>query len=299
MSDNGDSRVITEQQNPKTRQIDSLSVVDMLRVMNEEDQQVAHAVKAVIPDVARAVELVVASFEAGGRLIYVGAGTSGRLGVLDAVECVPTFGIDPSMVQGVIAGGERAFVRSIEGAEDDRDAAQRDMQALNIDAHDTVVGIAASGQTPYVIQAVNTARELGAATVGIACNVPSDLLGAADVAIGVQVGPEVITGSTRLKAGTAQKLVLNMLSTAAMVRVGKVYGNLMVDVQVTNDKLYRRACRIIAAIAEVDDAESERLLEASGRQVKVAIVMSRLGVTRAEAEAALKRVSGRLREVIG
>lgn len=291
--------MITEQPNPNTRNIDSLDTLTMLGVINDEDQRVALAVRDVLPQIAEAVELITASFLAGGRLIYVGAGTSGRLGVLDAVECVPTFGIDAQMVQGLIAGGERAFMRAVEGAEDDQQAARDDLSALNITPDDTVVGIAASGRTPYVISALLYSREKGVKTVGIACNAPSDLLDVSDVKIGVLVGPEVITGSTRLKAGTAQKLVLNMLSTASMVRIGKVYGNLMVDVQVTNAKLYDRACRIIQTISGADRPTSERLLADSGQRVKVAIVMHRLGISADDAVNRLNAVNGRLRDVIG
>ena len=241
--------MLTEQQNPKTKNLDALSTEELLRVMNAEDATVATTVREAIPQVTEAVDAAVERLERGGRVFYVGAGTSGRLGVVDAVECVPTFSVPPTMFQGIMAGGEPAFVRSIEGAEDDPDAGAAALAERELSADDIVVGIAASGRTPFVLGALAAAKDVGAATVGVACNVPSPVLEAAEIAIGLPVGPEVLTGSTRLKAGTAQKLTLNMFSTAVMVRLGKVYGNLMVDVAVTNEKLQDRATRIVAQVA--------------------------------------------------
>lgn len=290
----------TEQQNPNTLMIDSLSTLDMLRVINAEDMKVAQAVQAVLPAVAQAIDAIVERFKRGGRLIYIGAGTSGRLGVLDAVECVPTFGVPPTMVQGILAGGMPAMIRSVEGAEDNPELAREDLRSLPLTADDAVVGIAASGTTPYVIGALEYARAVGAVTIGIACNAPAPVLDAAEIAIGVVVGPEVITGSTRLKSGTAQKLVLNMISTGAMIKLGKVYGNLMVDVQATNIKLVQRAKRIVMAITGLtDDRAAADLLDAADREVKTAIVMHKRGVDAAEARRLLAAAGGMLRAVIG
>ncbi|GAB4518468.1 MAG: N-acetylmuramic acid 6-phosphate etherase [Anaerolineae bacterium] len=291
--------MLTEQQNPKTLHIDRLSTLDMLHVMNEEDAKVALAVQQVLPEIAQAVEAITDQIRKGGRLIYIGAGTSGRLGVLDAVECVPTFSAPPGLVIGVIAGGNGALTQAVEGAEDNAQAGRDDLAALQLSVDDAVVGIAASGRTPYVIGALNYAAEMGAVTVGVACNAPSPVLDAARIKIGVVVGAEVITGSTRLKAGTAQKLVLNMLSTATMVKLGKVYGNLMVDVQVTNAKLADRARRIVAQVAGIDTDEAGTLLVQTGNNVKAAIVMSRLGVTPEEAHRLLETVEGRLADALG
>lgn len=290
--------MLTEQQNPRSQDIDRRSTLEMLEIMNDEDATVASAVRKVLPAIAQAVDVIAARFKDGGRLIYVGAGTSGRLGVLDAVECVPTFSASPEMVQGLIAGGSRALVHSVEGAEDDAEAGSRELAALDLTAHDTVVGIAASGNTPYVVAALRYANDVGAATVGVTCNSPAAVLDTAQIAIPVLVGPEVLTGSTRLKAGTAQKMVLNMLSTASMIRLGKVYGNLMVDVMVTNRKLADRARRIVCAVADIPYEEAGRLLALSDNAVKPAIVMALLGVDAAEARLLLKNAEGRLSAVI-
>jgi len=289
----------TEQRNPKTRDIDQLSTAQILARINDEDATVAAAVREALPDIARAVDGIVERMRRGGRLIYVGAGTSGRLGVLDAVECVPTYNTRPGQVIGVIAGGNAALTTSIEGAEDDPKQARTDLEAIGLAEADVVVGIAASGQTPYVLGAVEMAREVGALTVGVACNRPSPLLEQVEHPIGVVVGPEVVAGSTRMKAGTAQKLVLNMLSTATMIKLGKVYSNLMVDMQVTNKKLQGRATRLVALLADVSEAEAETLLRGAGQDVKVAVVMQRKGVSVEEARALLDAAEGRLRDVIG
>ncbi len=289
----------TEQPNPNTRQIDQLPTLDALRLINAEDATVAAAVEAALPDIAQAVDAIAERLRAGGRLIYVGAGTSGRLGVLDAVECVPTFGTPPELVQGLIAGGLPALTQAAEGAEDDRTAGHDELLALAVSAADAVVGIAASGRTPYVLGALDAAREVGALRIGIACNTPAPLLDAAEIAIAAIVGPEVIAGSTRLKAGTAQKLILNMISTATMIRLGKVYGNRMVDVKVTNQKLAARARRLVVEIAGIDEDEAARLLAQTGNRVKPAVVMALLGLSADAAQARLDTAQGVLGDVIG
>ena len=289
----------TEARNPRTASIDRCDTLEILRLINAEDTLVAEVVRAALPQLMLAVDAVAAALRAGGRLIYVGAGTSGRLGVLDAVECVPTFGTEPWQVVGLIAGGSQALVRSVEGAEDDREAGCHDLMALNPRSCDVVVGLAASGRTPYVLAALEAARGVGARTVAIACNAPSPLLDAAEIAIPLVVGPEAITGSSRLKAGTAQKMVLNLLSTASMIRLGKVYGNLMVDVRVTNCKLAQRAVRIVGEVTGVDEIQATALLAEANWRVKPAIVMAILGVSADEAERRLCAADGLLARVIG
>lgn len=284
--------MLTESRNSRTEHIDHLSTLNMLGVMNDEDATVANAVRATLPDIAQAVDEISARMRQGGRLIYVGAGTSGRLGVLDAVECVPTFSVPLGLVIGVIAGGTPALTQPVEGAEDSREGGRDDLLMHNINANDSVVGIAASGRTPYVIGALETAHQAGALTVALTCNSPAPVLNAAHIKIAALVGPEVLTGSTRLKAGTAQKLILNMISTAVMIKLGKVYGNLMVDVMVTNVKLTDRARRIICEVTGVDYEEATHLLEQSGDQVKVAIVMHTLGVSADEARQRLEQHKG-------
>lgn len=290
--------MLTEQQNPRSHDIDQNSTLDMLHVINDEDATVAQVVREALPSIAQAVDAITAGLRNGGRLIYVGAGTSGRLGMLDAVELVPTFSVSPDLVVALVAGGHAALTQSIENAEDNREMGRADLLALNITPHDTVVGIAASGRTPYVLAALEAANETGCTTIGISCNVPSALLDLASIKIGLPVGPEVITGSTRLKAGTAQKMVLNLISTTTMVNLGKVYGNLMVDVRVTNAKLADRARRIVMQITGVDEQEASRLLEQTGNDVKTAIVMQRLNLSADEARQKLQQHNGRLREVI-
>jgi N-acetylmuramic acid 6-phosphate etherase len=290
--------MLTESQNTRTANIDQLSTLDMLTRINDEDAHIAAVVRDALPQIAQAVDGIAERMGRGGRLIYTGAGTSGRLGVLDAVECVPTYSTEPWQVVGLIAGGYGAIMQSVEGAEDDAEQGRADLLAIDLSADDAVVGIAASGRTPYVLGGLALAREVGAFTVGISCNVPAPVLDAAQIAIGLPVGAEVITGSTRMKAGTAQKLVLNMLSTATMVTLGKVYGNLMVDVRPTNVKLVDRARRIITLIAQMEYDEAARLLDASGGEVKTAIVMARQGVSADEARALLAVSGGRLRPVI-
>ncbi|MDR7521590.1 MAG: N-acetylmuramic acid 6-phosphate etherase [Armatimonadota bacterium] len=288
----------TEQRNPRSRELDRLSTEEILRLINEEDRRVPEAVAAEIPNIARAVDQVVRALRAGGRVIYVGAGTSGRVGLLDALEWPPTFGVDPEVIRAVVAGGASAAIEAASPFEDDPAAGAAEIAGLGAGPRDVVVGIAASGVTPFVMGAVQEARRRGCAIVGLS-NVPgSPLAAAADVAITPVVGPEVLTGSTRMKAGTSQKLVLNMLSTAAMVRLGKVYSNLMVDLSPSNRKLAARAQRIVAEATGLDLETSSRLLEQSGGRAKVAIVMGLAGVGREEAERLLARCGGLVREAV-
>ena len=289
--------MLTEQPNPRTANIDQLPTLEMLRVINEEDARVAEAVRQALPAIAEAVELMAARIRGGGRVFYVGAGSSGRIALQDAVEWTPTFGTPPDLVQTLMAGGEEAFVHSVEGAEDDRDAGYSEVKE-RVSARDVVIGVAASGRTPYVIGALEAANEIGAATVAVTCNDPAPILDLAQVKIAAVTGPEVIAGSTRLKAGTAQKMIFNMLSTATMIRLGKVYGNLMVDVVASNQKLHQRARRVVAQIAGVDEDEAQRLLEQTGWRAKPAIVMARCGVDAEEARARLERAEGMLRRVL-
>ena len=263
--------LLTEQPNPASAHIDALTTEEMLRVINAQDRGVAEAVEREIPAIARGVDIIAAAFQRGGRLFYIGAGTSGRLGVLDASECPPTFGVSPELVQGIIAGGEAALARATEATEDDPAIGARDLTAHGFRANDILTGIAASGRTPYVLGAVAEARRLGATTIGISCTPNSELAGAVDIAITPLVGPEVIAGSTRMKAGTAQKLVLNMLTTGAFVRMGCVYGNLMVNVQPKNSKLRDRAVRIVAQAANVTYQRAGELLVEAGGNVPAAI----------------------------
>lgn len=289
--------LITETPNPASASIDALSTTDMLRVINAADAEIAAAVEREIPHIAQAVDAIATRLRAGGRLFYTGAGTSGRLGVLDASECPPTFNTPPELVVGLIAGGDLALRHSIENAEDDPEQGKQDLQGRGFSAHDALVGIAASGRTPYVLGGVGYARSLGALTIGLSCTTHSELAAAAEIAITPTPGPEVLTGSTRLRAGTATKLVLNMLSTGVMVRLGYVYGNLMVNVQPTNGKLTDRARRIIATIASVSYDEASALLDAAG-SVRTAIVMHKRKLTRNEAEARLSAARGSLRAAL-
>lgn len=290
--------LLTEQRNPATMEIDTLSTLEMCRVINEQDRTVAEAVGRALPAIAAAIDVIAAALATGGRLFYIGAGTSGRLGVLDASECPPTFNVPPRMVTGIIAGGESALRHSSEGVEDSPEAGARDLEAHSFSAGDVLCGIAASGRTPYVLGAIEAAKRLGAATIGIACSPASPLAGAAGIAIEVLTGPEVLTGSTRLKAGTATKLVLNMLSTGAMIRLGYVYSNLMINVQPSNEKLVDRAQRILMAATGVTRGTAARLLEDSGRNVRTALVMAARGVDRERAEALLAAAGGRVREAL-
>jgi N-acetylmuramic acid 6-phosphate etherase len=292
-------KLLTEQTNPASASIDTLPTEQALRIINAEDQRVAAAVEREIPAIARAVDAIVAALEGGGRLFYLGAGTSGRLGVLDASEIPPTFSAPSDMVQGIMAGGEAALSRATENTEDDPAIGARDLAARGFTAQDVLVGIAASGRTPYVLGAVALARRLGAVTVGICCTPDAELSRAVDFAIATLVGPEIVAGSTRMKGGTAQKLVLNMLSTATFIRLGYVYGNLMVNVQPKNEKLVDRARRIVARAAGVSPERAVELLAESGMSVRTAIVMGKAGIAREEAERRLAASGGRVRQALG
>lgn len=288
------STLITEQRNPNSMNVDSLSALEIVRLMNEEDKQVPVTIEKCLPQIAQAVECIVAAFQQGGRLVYIGAGTSGRLGVLDASECPPTFGVSPEMVKGIIAGGERALRHPIEGAEDSKKQAVVDLQTIQFSSKDVLVGIAASGRTPYVIGALEYAKRLGSVTVSIASNPNSAMANIVDIAIDTVVGPEVLTGSSRLKSGTAQKLVLNMLTTASMILMGKCYQNLMVDVQASNEKLKARAIRIVMQATDCDKALAEETLKQADQNAKLAIMMILSGLDRAQAEALLEKHQGKL-----
>ena len=288
------STLITEQRNPNSMHVDSLSALEIVQLMNQEDKQVPLAIEKCLPQIAQAVECIVAAFQQGGRLVYIGAGTSGRLGVLDASECPPTFGVSPEMVKGIIAGGERALRHPIEGAEDSKEQAVVDLQTIQFSSKDVLVGIAASGRTPYVIGALEYAKSLGSVTVSIASNPNSAMANIVDIAIDTVVGPEVLTGSSRLKSGTAQKLVLNMLTTASMILMGKCYQNLMVDVQASNEKLKARAIRIVMQATDCDKALAEETLKQADQNAKLAIMMILSGLDRAQAEALLEKHQGKL-----
>ena len=288
------STLITEQRNPNSMNVDRLSALEIVQLMNEEDKQVPLAIEKCLPQIAQAVERIVTAFQQGGRLVYIGAGTSGRLGVLDASECPPTFGVSPEMVKGIIAGGERALRYPIEGAEDSKAQALVDLQTIQFSSKDVLVGIAASGRTPYVIGALEYAKRLGSVTVSIASNPNSAMANIVDIAIDTVVGPEVLTGSSRLKSGTAQKLVLNMLTTTSMILMGKCYQNLMVDVQASNEKLKARAIHIVMQATDCDKALAEETLKQADQNAKLAIMMILSGLDRAQAEALLEKHHGKL-----
>jgi len=288
----------TEQPNLVSENIDSMDALGIVRVMNQEDRKVALAVGEVLPQIASLIEDIVASFKSGGRLIYIGAGTSGRLGVLDASECPPTFGTPPEMVQGLIAGGKEALTRSIENAEDREEDGVRDLQGIGFCEKDVLVGITASGQAPYVLAALSYARDLGSVTGAISCNRNSKTFQVAKHKIYLDVGPEIIAGSTRLKAGTAQKMVLNMLTTASMILLGKVYKNLMIDLTPVNRKLVERSYRLIQRVTGCSRETAQAAFEASGKRPKTAIVMVSTGLDRVEAELLLQRSEGNVRKAI-
>lgn len=292
-------RLVSEDRNPKTMDIDLLPTLEVLRKINDEDKGVAAAVEKVIPDIAAAVDRIVSAFQKGARLVYMGAGTSGRLGVLDASECPPTFGVPEDMVMGLIAGGVDALVHSAEGAEDDPKQGIKALQDIKLTAGDVVVGIAVSGRTPYVIGGLTYAKQVGATTVALSCNPRSTIAGIADIAISPVVGPEVLTGSTRLKSGTAQKLVLNMLSTASMIRIGKSYQNLMVDLNPSNKKLIARAIRIVMQTTGCAAQQARQALDQTGNDVKLAILVTITGMGVEEARKALAKAGGFLRKAIG
>ncbi len=290
--------LLTEQSLPGSLRLDAMTTPEVLALMNRADAEIAAAVARELPRIARAIDAIVALLEQGGHLAYIGAGTSGRLGVLDAAECPPTFGVSPGLVRGIIAGGEKSLARASESSEDDPSAGASDLAACGFSKNDALVGISASGRTPYVLGAVARAREIGATTVGLSCTPDSALSRAVDYPIEVTPGPEVIAGSTRLRAGTAIKMVLNMISTASMIRLGHVFGNLMVNVQPSNSKLEDRAARIIAQAAGVTSDRARELLEASGRSVRTAIVMEKKKIGRAEAEKLLALTRGKVAEAL-
>ncbi|POE22359.1 N-acetylmuramic acid 6-phosphate etherase [Pectobacterium odoriferum] len=291
-------KLVSETRNPATMALDQLSTLEMMHAFNQEDRKVPEAIALVLPAIAEAVDLAAASLQEGGRLIYLGAGTSGRLGVLDASECPPTFGVPHGLVIGLIAGGPGALLKAVEGAEDDPALGEADLKTLNLTAADMVVGLAASGRTPYVIGALRYAHDVGCRTAAISCNPHSPIAQEAQVAISPVVGPEALTGSTRLKSGTAQKLVLNMISTGAMVKLGKVYQNLMVDVKATNVKLLDRACRIVVEATGAEREQAQQALVQAGNEVKPAILMLLANIDVAAARERLKQHNGYLREAL-
>ncbi|WP_427122339.1 N-acetylmuramic acid 6-phosphate etherase [Proteus mirabilis] len=292
------SNLVTESRNHHSEHIDTLSTLEMLKVINNEDKKVPFAVEATLPHIARLVDKVVTAFSQGGRLIYCGAGTSGRLGILDASECPPTYGTPHDMVIGLIAGGHKAILQAVENAEDNVQLGAEDLRQLNFNAKDVLVGIAASGRTPYVIGALEYARSLGAVTGAISCNPDSPIAQRADIAITPIVGPEVVTGSSRMKAGTAQKLILNMITTGAMIKMGKVFGNLMVDVEVTNAKLIERQIRIVMQATECERATAEQALAQCQRHCKTAILMILAGVDAQQATQLLAQNKGFIRQAL-
>lgn len=292
------TKLTTEQRNPETMNLDQMTPVEIVETMNREDQKVIEAVNKVLPEVAKVIEWTTEALRTGGRIIYMGAGTSGRLGVLDAVECPPTFGVSPDLVIGLMAGGEKAFVKAVEGAEDSETLGTEDLKNIGLHAKDVVIGIAASGRTPYVIHALRYARSLGVKTAIIACNKNSEMSKEADIAIEPVPGPEVLTGSTRLKAGTAQKLVLNMISTASMVGIGKVYENLMVDVMQSNEKLKTRAENIVMEATGCERETARTAIDEAKGSVKLAITSILLDTPVNEAEKALEKAKGHIRKAI-
>jgi N-acetylmuramic acid 6-phosphate etherase len=292
------ARLETETRNPRTAELDRLSTAELVQTLHAENNTVADAVAATLPQVTLLVDILAERLARGGRLLYVGAGTSGRLGVLDASECPPTFGVEPTLVQGLIAGGATALTTSIEGAEDSRETGAQDLRERGVTERDVVVGIAASGRTPYVIGALDAARAVGAATAAVVNVSASELSLHADLTLAAVTGPEALTGSTRLKAGTAQKLILNLLTTAVMVRLGKVYGNLMVDMRATNVKLRARAARIVMAAAAVEREQAEAALAQCDWRCKTAIVMLRLGIPASEADQRLNTAGGWVRAAL-
>lgn len=288
------SQLQTEQRNPRSMHIDRMSTLDMVRVINQEDHLVAQAVEKELPHIAQAVDVIYEKLKSGGRLVYCGAGTSGRLGVLDASECPPTYGVDPGMVVGLIAGGPSAVTQAAEGAEDKADLGVADLKDIDFSANDVLVGIAASGRTPYAIGAMDYARSLGAPVIAVVCCADSEMSRHADVTIAPTPGAEVVTGSSRMKSGTAQKMVLNMLSTASMIKLGKVYENLMVDLRPSNEKLVQRAVRIVCSVTGAEEEKARAALEAANMHCKTAIVMLLMNLTADEARDALAAADGRI-----
>lgn len=291
-------KMTTETRNPSTVELDTMSPLEVVSIMNREDAKVPEAIKPVLPQIAQIVEWAIQAVEAGGRVFYMGSGTSGRLGVLDAAECPPTFGVSDDVIIGLIAGGDKAFLKAVEGAEDSRELGREDLESRKLTQNDLVIGIAASGRTPYVLGALDYAKEVGCHTAAISCNAGCAIGQAAEVAVEAVVGPEVLTGSTRLKAGTAQKLILNMISTATMVGVGKAYQNLMVDVMQTNEKLRRRAEKIVTEATGVSQEEARKNIDLAGGSAKTAITMILAGCGAEEARARLEKARGHVREAI-
>ncbi|MEJ8736199.1 N-acetylmuramic acid 6-phosphate etherase [Erysipelotrichaceae bacterium HCN-30851] len=298
MEDKSLARLNTEQQNPDTVDIDSCSTEEVLIKINNEDQKVAEVVRKQIPAITGLVEVSYEAVKNGGRIIYIGAGTSGRLGILDASECPPTYGVSPDLVQGIIAGGEKAIFTAQEGAEDSFDQCIEDLKKRNLNSKDIVIGLAASGRTPYVIGALKYANSIGAMTGSICCVENAEISKYAKFPVEVVTGPEVVTGSTRMKAGTAEKMVLNMISTTTMIKMGKVFHNYMVDVQPTNIKLEKRACSMIKTILEIDDEEAQKLFIESGKNVKTAIIMSIMNMDKANAQKVLEKADGHISKTI-
>ena len=292
-------KIDTEKRNERSMHIDSMSTLDMVKLINEEDHKVAEAVAEVTPEIAKAVDVIYEQLRQGGRLVYVGAGTSGRLGILDAAECPPTYGVDPGLVVGLIAGGPGALLKAVEGAEDSRELGREDLEKIHFSAKDVVVGIAASGRTPYVLGAMDYAHSVGAPVLALTCCHNSELSRHADITMAPVPGPEVVTGSSRMKSGTAQKMVLNILSTGVMIKLGKVYGNLMVDVKPTNAKLVERCKRIVCEATGVDCDTATEALEKCGYRAKVAIVMLKTGSEVHEAEQRLEAHEGRVAQAVG
>ncbi|HZK84081.1 MAG TPA: N-acetylmuramic acid 6-phosphate etherase [Desulfosporosinus sp.] len=291
-------KLLTEARNLETEKIDEMATLEILQCINKEDEKVALAIKLVLPQIAQAVDRVAESLSGGGRLIYLGAGTSGRIGVLDASECPPTYGTPPDMVQGIIAGGEKAVFRAVEGAEDSLTMAVEDLTSRGLSPRDVVVGIAASGRTPYVIGGLEHAHQVGCHTVAVVCTPDSEMQKVSEITIAILVGPEVIMGSTRMKAGTAQKLVLNMLTTASMIKMGKVYSNLMVDVQATNKKLVERSHRIVCLATGVRREKAEAAIIEAGGSVKLAVTMLLASITAVEAQELLVQASGSVSQAL-
>jgi N-acetylmuramic acid 6-phosphate etherase len=292
------AKLNTEQRNPKTMNIDQMSTEEIITVINQEDTLVPNVIARQVPMISEVVDEIVTAFKQDGRLIYIGAGTSGRLGIIDASECPPTFGTDPSLVVGIIAGGKEAMTEAIEGVEDDKQQGQTDLEDISLTAKDIVVGIAASGRTPYTIGALEYAKKIGAQTVSVVCSKDSEMEKVSGYTISAVVGPEVITGSTRMKAGTAQKLVLNMLSTASMIKMGKVYGNLMVDVQMTNEKLHNRAVNIVKMATGASDEEARAAIKEQNYHTKAAILQIITGLKGIEVKSLLEQHDGYLRDAI-
>lgn len=292
------SNIQTEKINEKTKHIDSMSTIEMLKLINDEDKKVAIAVNEVLPQIEKAVDVVYTTLKNGGRLIYCGCGTSGRLGVLDAVECTPTFGTSPEMVQAIMAGGEKAFVRAVEGAEDSKELGEANLKAINFSSNDVLVGIAASGRTPYVIGAMEYAKSLKVPVIAVTCCPNSVIDELSDIGIAPTPGPEVVTGSTRLKSGTAQKLVLNMISTASMIKLGKVYSNLMVDVKATNEKLVQRTISIVMNATDVDYETAKKTLERCEYWAKPAILMILCNIDAKKAISLLEQNGGKISDSV-